>query len=467
MKKQLILLLSIVVVLGLLGGGLWWLNGYQPAPKSPSSTEAERESLVETTSAEIQKLTVKNTVDSYVIQNSANGAVIEGMDKAPLNGSLSACLSAVANLSGTVVEREAKDLAAFGLNAPPITVTVDYTGGSKTLLLGNKTPTGDGYYAKLPDNSTVYMVGYYGLTYLAESRMRYVDPMVTAATQEGTAPNAFTLSGSVRPAPIMVAQGVTTEEMKGFGLFSYLITAPKQRSMDTEKGSALFPSFFTITADEVVSYLQEGQKPTEFDLDAPYSSLEYTWLDGEGKLQRCKLSTSAPVDGKVYLVKEGVPVVYRVSADALLWLNTQYEDLVSRLQVMPMIDDVSYLTLEGGGKTWKYSLTGEEDKLVVLCDGKTLVTDNFRKFYQCLIGLPAEKYAPEPPAEGAKTVLKVTYQYRDGSKPDIQELVEGPALQLYLAVNGEAEFLTKSKYLDTILQNAQALQNDQTITPLY
>jgi hypothetical protein len=63
----------------------------------------------------------------------------------------------------SVVDEQPKDLAAFGLAKPRITVTFRVAGDktSRTLLVGDKNPTGSDLYAKLPEAPRVFLVSAY------------------------------------------------------------------------------------------------------------------------------------------------------------------------------------------------------------------------------------------------------------------------------------------------------------------
>ena len=63
----------------------------------------------------------------------------------------------------SVVDEKPKDLAAYGLAKPRVTVTFRVAGDKapRTLLLGDKNPTGSDVYAKLPDAPRVFLVSAY------------------------------------------------------------------------------------------------------------------------------------------------------------------------------------------------------------------------------------------------------------------------------------------------------------------
>jgi ABC-type dipeptide/oligopeptide/nickel transport system ATPase subunit len=62
-----------------------------------------------------------------------------------------------------VVDEQPKDLAAFGLAKPRVTIAFRAAGDKapRTLLLGDKNPTGSDVYAKLPDAPRVFLVSAY------------------------------------------------------------------------------------------------------------------------------------------------------------------------------------------------------------------------------------------------------------------------------------------------------------------
>jgi hypothetical protein len=61
----------------------------------------------------------------------------------------------------SVVDEQPKDLAAFGLATPRVTVAFKAGARSGTLLIGDKNPTGSDLYAKLPDSPRVLLVSGY------------------------------------------------------------------------------------------------------------------------------------------------------------------------------------------------------------------------------------------------------------------------------------------------------------------
>lgn len=202
--------------------------------------------------------------------------------------------------------------------------------------------------------------------------------------------------------------------------------------------------------------------------DTPYSTVSFSYVDADKQKQHVILCASEPVGGNVYLTCNGRPVIYRALSETLPWLSVQYEDIVSRLPMLFPIEDVHSVGIKGPECIEIFSLSENEGKLLVTGEGGIPVkAEDFRDLYQCLIGIPGEEYVRSAIPDNAKELIRVTFTFHDGRAPAVMQLFEGPSLQAYLSVNGETEFLTKSRYAEIILENLQRIESGDDILPLY
>ncbi len=68
-------------------------------------------------------------------------------------------LDQLGNLTADQVVDGAKDLSEYGLSQPKLNVEVSLPAGkSAKLMLGDKTPDGNDYYAQVPNDKNVYLV---------------------------------------------------------------------------------------------------------------------------------------------------------------------------------------------------------------------------------------------------------------------------------------------------------------------
>lgn len=118
-------------------------------------------------------------------------------------------LQAQYTLTGTT------DLAQYGLTGEPMQVTATYSdtqGSTRTLLIGNATPDGAGYYVKTPENNAVYTVGNVTLeplrTWLISPPVQPPTPTLVPVTPVSPTPTValtgtVTLTGTVGITPTM------------------------------------------------------------------------------------------------------------------------------------------------------------------------------------------------------------------------------------------------------------------------
>jgi Domain of unknown function (DUF4340) len=154
-----------------LGAYLFFIERHRAAP-SPEAAEAPRGKVFAQLDAD--------KIEELQIASSAGEAVtLRKVDKvwqlaAPIAGPAdqNEAINAATNLASAniqrVVDEQPKDLAAFGLAKPRVTVTFRVAGekAPRALLIGEKNPSGSDLYAKLPEAARVFLVsGYLEGTY--------------------------------------------------------------------------------------------------------------------------------------------------------------------------------------------------------------------------------------------------------------------------------------------------------------
>ncbi len=485
MKKQLIILVVCLVVVGALGVALWLLMGYEPEPdENSSSTVSTAVQLTERSDYDLDTVTVENEHGSYTVRNLGDGQyTLKGYEDAPLSNAM---LKSVANAgvslrADSIVTESAEDLSAYGLQPPAVRLKASYTDGSAfSLELGAQAPANSGVYARLPEENTVYLLTKTSTNNIFNAPLQFIDKTIVespddlAAQQSGTTtmPETATFGGSFRAEEIVIRRTKKDEDdtAQSMGLDLFEMVSPKARSIDSNEPVNVLSGLLSLSASEI-----SGYKPTEaqrdaFGLTEPYSTVRFTYLDAEEKEQTVSLRASARDDeGFVFIEREGVPVVYRVRADSLPWYEMAYQDFLSRLQLLPFIDDVKTMTLDfENGDSFVCALEGEGDDLTVTMNGQAVSEKEFRQLYQNVIGLPSEDFTSDTPAEGAAVLARVTFAYRDGRPADNLALIASDASRkAFLSINGESEFYTKSSYAGTLRENCRQLQDGETVGELY
>ena len=280
-------------------------------------------------------------------------------------------------------------------------------------------------------------------------------------------PGTIILGGTVRAEELKLGTENGTEA-ESVSISALRLLSHHNYAINYEKLIEVLQGLTQIDAERVVAYQPTAEDMEAFGLHQPYSTIEYSWKDTKEEKQTCVLSASAPQDGNVFLMRDGVPLVYEIAEDQLPWLEWQYQDVVTRFLLVPSIYEISSVEIESDTVYERYDLESVDSVLNRVTDSSQtqLDTDKFKKLYQCLIGIPAMNYAKEEEIN-AKCILTIIFHYKDGRMDSQIELKDGPPLQLYLSVDGVTEFLTDSKYVDIILENIENLKNRGTVKMLY
>jgi ribosomal protein L12E/L44/L45/RPP1/RPP2 len=158
-------LLAAVAVLAILGGLLYWSNRKQKAEAAKPTTEAIPK-ILSVPEDQIKEVKLKKSGgDVTDLQKGADGKwqIIGPKPQRADQDTVKSLISSLATLNADkVVEDKASDLSPYGLNAPPLDVTiVKNDGKSQDVLIGDDEPTGGGTYAKLAGGPQVYAIASY------------------------------------------------------------------------------------------------------------------------------------------------------------------------------------------------------------------------------------------------------------------------------------------------------------------
>ena len=163
-RKQNLIIVSILFVLLL---GLLFLLISMPAPeKSDSAQENTQtfENIINTTDKKIINVAVKNSQESYEIKSETREDkqiyVLSGLDESKTSQNNAGTLyDSIINLKPTQVIENIEDLANYGLSESSAQIVVTFEDDEKiTLLLGDDAPLSKGAYAKLENDSKIYLI---------------------------------------------------------------------------------------------------------------------------------------------------------------------------------------------------------------------------------------------------------------------------------------------------------------------
>jgi hypothetical protein len=158
MRRFLSTIILLVLAVGL-GAYLYFIDA-----KKPVTDENAKQKVFTADATKVDQLEVKSaTGDVTVLKKEKTGWTIVKPAAMPADqNNASDVAASVASLEqDRVVDENAADLKTYGLEPPRIEVTFNVAGEKepKRLLVGDKTPTGMGLYAKLPNTKRVFLIG--------------------------------------------------------------------------------------------------------------------------------------------------------------------------------------------------------------------------------------------------------------------------------------------------------------------
>jgi hypothetical protein len=155
-------LLTAVIVLAALGGGVYWSDKKKTAEEKEPPKDAAPKVLT-IPEDQFKSISLKKAAgDTTVVQKSAAGKweIAQPKPLAADQDSVGSLVSTLSSLtSDRLIEEKTSDLAPFGLASPALEVVVTKKDGkTEDLLVGDDTPTGGSTFVKLKNDPRVFSV---------------------------------------------------------------------------------------------------------------------------------------------------------------------------------------------------------------------------------------------------------------------------------------------------------------------
>ncbi len=345
----------------------------------------------------------------------------------------SVAINAISMTADKLIEENAQDLSAYGLDKPQATIKMELKDGSVVVLeLGSLTPTGGAYYAKTADKNTVYTVGTYTASRLLSNKVDLMNKSVL----EGDYTTITELSMTRNS--VNVFSGYKKSDLE------WEITEPILCSAD-ESIFKMLDSISKITASSFVE--TELINLEKYGLDKPNYEFEYTM--GDEKLF-LKLGKKISDGSEIYatLGKE----VFVLSTSNLTFMDKPIEEIINPFVYLPNIQGVSRLEVHMDGRVDVSIIKADlEDKKndSFIFNGKEISGDEaldklYRKYYQGVIGTRVETVEPDAQPSGKPEFTFVYTSNKDNSVTTVELIPKDESL-LYAMRNGVYTGLTVSK----------------------
>jgi hypothetical protein len=400
MSRRAWTLIAVVVVLGAAIGVSVWLSRPKPAASAKAADELV---IVKGDREKLEKMVLSGRPEgtlTFVKKGTAwsleppapAGVAFETGNVEELAGIFTAMTAE------SVVDEKPTDLAQFGLQPPRAQATGTFSDGtSRTLFLGDRTPTRNTYYLMVKGDPRVYSVftptGDHLHWTINDLRSRAITPALNY--DEITFLKLVERGGKVIEARVKSKEEETARFQLGMG--RYVLTRPYGylRGLDPQKQDQLVKAGQAIA---ISSFIDDRPADlAKYGLARPRAELLL-----KDATNTVDFLFGAEKDAsQTYFMIRGRPNVYATDTANLSFLDTKPFEVADRFVFIPSIDDVDSLAITAAGKTYTMSIArttkkapkpGDPDVPVATyaLDGKSLEEMTFKNLYQVIIGLQIE-----------------------------------------------------------------------------
>lgn len=474
-KKQILTVAVLVLVMALLGTVYYFMTREDDSPveeKTEYGAFGEtlkngRPLIVDKVENEqMNSITVHNTQDEYTLIHKKSGAYkIEGLEGYEVNQELLAQLrvnSLYLLATGYVENAELDNLEQYGINRdePAVWFEVLYNNeqDSYKILVGDKTPDGNGYYAMLEGRDALYTIDTGVESSILLPRRAYVTPTPVNSVEDTliyTLKDFSLYKGGEKFITIEKASGELTYGNNS----THFITYPAYNyATNLTNFETLLKALKDLTGTETLYY---GDEITEGLL------CELGFFDAEGKdnsdysfaysypafSEQVYVMTEEETGGyMVYSLKENI--IVRASEDSLSFLNWDMLLWLSAEIYMLDIEDIASVEFEFDGKTASYNISGTGADLAVTGNNIPVDTTKFKEIYKSIMYVIVTAYAND--ADYGKEQLKMTVTTEKGEVLEYRFYTH-TATNSYYTLNGFGEFYVSAEKVLAMRESAFTL----------
>lgn len=368
-----------------------------------------------------------------------------------------------------------KTEADCGLNKPWMTAAVTpKKGDTYTVVVGNLSPDGSGYYIKFENEKKIYHIK------SEESNKSFFEfnvmnmfggDLMTAIQSNGNNDEYFsngqvekfdrlTIKGKNFPEPVVIVNNDNEETAQYLG---YIVESPSKRiAQNVEKPLLIFQSDLSV----IGAYAFETDAATlkKYGLDKPDIELKIE-IGDQTHIYKFTLQD----DGNYAAVAEGSMFISKISADELSEISAlTTTDFYSTWICYNSINELSNFTIKFSGKTYSFDIAKKESEddgteYVITHKGKQLTALNFQYLYQYCVTLKCLDFELEKTT--AKPDVIFEFKFETGRKSVI-EFIPISATKYQYRVDGIDMGRVSSNAIDKVVKNTEKVSRGETIGQL-
>jgi hypothetical protein len=412
MTRRTITIIVALVTVGILIGGYFgaqaWVKAHPKTTPWDWSDYPESPRLTEFDSYKLNK--IQNITEGFTLMKNADGWELVSanipverikIDKALVSNKIWSLSSLWAE---GIIEEEPEDISIYGLDYPFARVLIgDSDGKTVEIVIGNYTPSRSSYYVMLAGSPEVYTLA----TCYTDTLLFSLDSIRDKVLFESLDPRAIThfiIQPRLEDNPSGRTIDITPRMQDSYLLSSFTsfdLNSPYSATLavDSEKfGQVLealqYLQIYAFVDDTPTSLATYGlNRPGRVYIETPDETVDILYGKSEYGMHYAKVAGNDTV-----FILEGLEGI--ISATPF--------SLIDKFAMIHYIDNVDSFTVTGDGRTLTATIQGKGQEAIFYLDGRRAADQEFRNFYQRVIGLliDAEHTGPVTRGEGTDYVIE-------------------------------------------------------------
>ena len=404
--RSFLVLLAILVALG---AYLYFVE----SKRDPLDTGPKKDKVFAVEADKIEEITIRaESCDTTTLRKSGSEwQMVDPVAARPDSAEISGLTTNLSSLEiQSVVQENAPDLAAYGLDKPRVEVSFKSGGGQEQRLqIGQKTPPGTDLYAKRANDNKVFLIS------------SYLDSTFNRGTFDLRDKTVLRVERDKLESVEVAAGGREMKFVKSGA--EWQIAAPVQGRADFNAVDGLVSRLTGLQMKSVADAEADANELKKYGLDKPAATVRL----GSGSSQASLAIGGTAEEGSVYAKDAARPAVYTIEAPLLDELKKAPDDFRQKDLFDARTFNATRLEIARGGQTFAFEKAksknkdGQEEEKWRQTSPQAREVDQAKveSLLSAITGARATGFAAASEKSGLdKPELTVTIKFDDGKKEE-------------------------------------------------
>lgn len=301
------------------------------------------------------------------------------------------------------------DLAKYGLDIPKAKLDILLKNGEITsVLIGNQSPTGSGYYLRYKDDNNVFLLGNSSSEVLLRKLDYYRTTVLFSVDVLNLKKFSFTKNGKN---VLFVKNDEKIINRNTFATFN-MVTPYNWEA----EGSELEKILALLNQTEIKEYVEDNPSELSKYGFTPYSA-KIMAEDLEGKITEMKIGNSKGSD--YYVTVSGKDAVYLIDGAGFEFLDFEPTAFLQRFISLRVIDNIKKFSYKHNDINAEFEIKKvDEETHDVKYMGKLVNQKSFKEAYTEIVSMSTSGTLDFKPQ--GEPILEYTFTYKDGEEETIK-----------------------------------------------